>query len=401
MEEKILYFHCFSGISGDMTISALVNLGVPREYLLNELKKIPLEGYHIQFAEDQKMGIWGLRTDVILADHDHEHHHDHDHHHQHEHRNYAAIKEIFARSGLSEAVKSRALDIFARVAEAEGKIHNRPADQVHFHEVGAVDSIVDIAAAAICLDYLKPDRIYCSTIELGGGFVKCAHGLMPVPAPATLEILRDAPVRTGAVPFETTTPTGAAILASVVDRYTDSLSFRPERVGYGIGHRDTDIPNVLRITWGYQSSAVQESVEAVMMECNIDDMNPELYAPLLDRLFEKGVYDAYLTPIIMKKGRPAVKVSILASPERESELGHLLLSETSSFGFRTYRVMKQDRPRKTEERESSLGPVRVKTLYSGGKKVKSKLEFDDCLRISREKNLSLPEVYRILGGELL
>ncbi|MDC7239614.1 MAG: nickel pincer cofactor biosynthesis protein LarC, partial [Spirochaetales bacterium] len=326
-----------------------------------------------------------------------------DHSHSHDHRNFADIKALFQQSSLSDKVVERALAIFSLVAEAEGKIHNKAADQVHFHEVGAVDSIVDIAAAAICLDYLNPAAVYCSSVELGGGFVKCAHGLMPVPAPATLEILKGVPVKTGAVPFETTTPTGAAILAASVDRFTDSLSLTPIKTAYGVGHRDTDIPNVLRVSLLSENEEVikDKSTEAVLMDCNIDDMNPELYSPILEKLFEKGVYDAYMTPIIMKKGRPAVKLTILAPLELEAVIGTMILRETSSFGYRTSLVKKQNLDRNVEIRGSSLGEVRVKTLYSGEEKIKSKLEFEDCLKVSREKNLSLPEVYRILTGELL
>ena len=310
MSEKILYFDCFSGISGDMTMAALVELGVPEDYLKEELKKINLSGYHLHFKKDQRKGIFGLRADVHLHDdhhnhHDHDHHdhdhHDHDHHHDHVHRTFDDIKKLFESSGLSEKVNSTSLKIFRLIAEAEGKIHNKPADEVHFHEVGAVDSIVDIAAAAICLDYLNPDRIICSPLELGGGTVKCAHGVFPVPAPAALEILKGIPVKTGAVPFETTTPTGAAIMAACADEFTSSPAFQPEKIAYGVGHRDTEIPNVLRVMIARKTPENKEK-DAVLLECNIDDMNPEFYEPLIEKSLKAGAYDTFLTPIIMKKG---------------------------------------------------------------------------------------------------
>ena len=400
MNKKILYFDCFSGIAGDMTIAALVGLGVPGDYLISELTKLPLEGYRIHFIPDERKGIHGLRADVILEEHSpYAHNHMKNHH-----RTFRDISEIISNSTLSENVIKTSLSIFQLLADAEGKIHGKPAEEVHFHEVGAIDSIVDIVATAVCLDYLKPDRIFCSTIELGGGFVKCAHGIMPVPAPATLEILKGIPVKSGAVPFETTTPTGAAILAACVDEFTDNWNFTSLKIAYGVGHRDTDIPNVLRVIMAEEtvqpslSSSVPE--EAVVLECNIDDMNPEFYTPLMDRFLEAGASDVYYTPIIMKKSRPAVKVSVLAPADIESTIGEIIFRETSSFGYRRTIVGKAALERVFEEKETSLGRITVKTALFDGKKLKSKVEFEDCLKISRKKGLSLPEVYSRINGEL-
>jgi len=238
---KILYYDCFAGISGDMHLGAMIDAGVDPEHLLNELKKLPLDGYKVKITRDQRKSIEGTRVDIIVEgghvhhhhhnddhhhghDHDHNHHHHHhheEHPHHHEHRNLADIKKIISESGLPEETKTRAMKMFLLIAEAEAKIHGVSVDEIHFHEVGAVDSIVDITGAAICLEYLKPDRILSSTIELGSGMVKCAHGLMPVPAPATAEILKNIPVKIGSTPHEATTPTGAAILAANVDEFTD------------------------------------------------------------------------------------------------------------------------------------------------------------------------------------
>lgn len=287
---RILYYDCFSGISGDMNLGAMIDLGVDKDYLISELSKLNSEGeYKIEVRRDSRKGIEGTKVDVILNgnhghhehihgddhqhshEHNHEqshehshehghghsndhennqghdhHHHCHDHHH-HVHRNLKDIQDMINSSSLSENVKKLSLNMFMKVAEAEAKVHGKPLYQVHFHEVGAVDSIVDIVGAAICLDYLKVDKIMASSVELGGGFVKCAHGLIPVPAPATVEILKGIPVKLGIVPFETTTPTGAAILAANVNEFTDIKEFTIEKIGYGVGGRDIEIPNVLRV----------------------------------------------------------------------------------------------------------------------------------------------------------
>ncbi|SHJ76658.1 nickel pincer cofactor biosynthesis protein LarC [Paramaledivibacter caminithermalis] len=259
---KILYYDCFAGISGDMNLGAMIDLGIEKEYLINELLKLKIEAeYDIKIEKRSKNGIHGTKVDVILNnsfmdnhgnEHQHEaHHHSHVHSHQnthnHAHRNLKDIEEIIKTSDLSEAVKELSLDMFMKVARAEAKVHGKDLYDVHFHEVGAVDSIIDIVGAAICIDYLKPDKIMASPIEVGGGFVRCAHGFMPVPAPATTEILRNIPIRSDIAPYEMTTPTGAAIIASNVDEFKDKLDFTIEKIGYGLGSRDLDIPNVLRV----------------------------------------------------------------------------------------------------------------------------------------------------------
>ena len=294
--KKILYYDCFAGISGDMNLGALIDIGVSPDFLIGELKKLKLEGYEIQISTQQRKGITGTQVNVILTGdehgrghdcehghihgHDHSHGHDHHHHHHHGsksiferlkrriipeyykaiegahdhseghhdgHRNLHDIEKIICDSALSDKVKSMSMDIFRLIAQAEAKIHGKPIDEVHFHEVGAVDSIVDIVGAAICLEYLAPDRIISTPVEMGGGFVNCAHGRFPVPAPATLEIMKGKPMKIGAVPFEMATPTGVAILAALANEFTDKPAFTILKTGYGIGHRDTEIPNVLRV----------------------------------------------------------------------------------------------------------------------------------------------------------
>ena len=251
----ILYYDCFAGISGDMHLGALLDLGVEEKWLKNELAKLPLEGYELVIQKDIRKGISGTRVDVLTgsgAHHDHEGHH-HKHAHKKEghdaHRTYGEIKQLIGDSSLRDDIKQLSIKIFEKVAVAEAKIHNKAVDDVHFHEVGAVDSIVDIVGAAICIRALAPDKIMASTVELGGGSVVCAHGIYPVPAPATAEILTGIPVRKGTVDFEATTPTGAAILASCVDQFTDAFTLKINRTGYGIGHKDGELPNVLRVHW--------------------------------------------------------------------------------------------------------------------------------------------------------
>ncbi len=241
---NILYYDCFSGISGDMNLAAMMDLGVPKEYLVEELKKLDInDEYELNITKEVKNGISGTKVNVDLKSH---HHHDeHNHHH---HRNLKDIEDIIKTSDLKEKVKNLSLNIFKIVAEAEAKVHNKELYEVHFHEVGATDSIIDIVGAAVCCDYLDIEEIFCSTVEVGSGFVHCAHGVLPIPAPATVEILKDVPIRKGSVPFEATTPTGAAILKSLVKQFTDREEFKILKVGYGIGHKDFDkIPNVLRV----------------------------------------------------------------------------------------------------------------------------------------------------------
>ena len=242
---KILYYDCFAGISGDMNLGAMLDIGVDKDHLVNELSKLNMNHeFEIKTSKELRKGIEGTKVDVVLK---HEHEHEHEHHH---HRNLKDIENIINSSSVNDNVKALSLSMFKKVAQAEAKVHGKPVYEVHFHEVGAVDSIVDIVGAAICLDYLKADKIICSPVELGAGFVKCAHGIMPVPAPATVEILKGIPVKSGIVPFETTTPTGAAILAVNVHEFSDMKDFIIEKTGYGIGSRDTDIPNVLRVYLG-------------------------------------------------------------------------------------------------------------------------------------------------------
>jgi len=440
MKMKILYYDCFSGISGDMNLGALLDLGIDEKYLIEELNKLNLNGYEIKVSRDSRKGIEGTKVDVILQEHNHCHDyagdaHNHEHcrdgneighshkhknnnhrHSEHKHRNLKDIEEIIECSELSAQVKELSMKMFIKVAEAEAKVHGKPLYEVHFHEVGAVDSIVDIVGAAICLSHLNVDKIMSSSIELGGGFVKCAHGLIPVPAPATVEILKGIPVKLGAVPFETTTPTGAAILATNVDEFKDDKNFIINKIGYGIGNRDTEIPNVLRVMLVEEvdKSVIhrnkseeihnienENEIAQEIIECNIDDMNPELYEYIIDKLFSKGALDVYLTPIIMKKGRPSVKLSVLCKLDEVEKMKQVLFKETTTFGIRSFKVHKTMLERKFTKVKTSYGEITVKEAYYKGEKIKSKLEYEECKKIAQSVGTPISEVYEKLKNEII
>jgi pyridinium-3,5-bisthiocarboxylic acid mononucleotide nickel chelatase len=385
---KILYYDCFSGISGDMHLGAMIDIGVDQDRLLGELKKLDIDPYEIRITKDQRKGIGGTKVDVILSDKQ-----------EHHHRSFRDISELIEESGLSHNVITLSLKIFTTIAQVEAKIHGCAVDDVHFHEIGAVDSIVDIVGAAICLEDLNVDRIFSSPVQVGGGFVTCAHGRLPVPAPATVEILRGIPIKSGLVPFETTTPTGAAILVTTVDHFTETINFTPRKIGYGVGHRDTDIPNVLRIYLGdmaeeaFKDDDDGEIRDAVMIECNIDDMNPELYDDVMEALFEKGAHDVFLTPVIMKKSRPAVKISVLCGEEERKTIETTLLLRTSTLGVRTSKVTKTMLKRDFSKISTKYGEITVKNAYYQGKKIKSKPEYETCKKLAREKGVTVQDIY--------
>ncbi|NLM20515.1 MAG: nickel pincer cofactor biosynthesis protein LarC [Peptococcaceae bacterium] len=445
---KVLYYDCFSGISGDMNLGALVDLGVDREYLLEQLSKLNLDdNYQINFRREERKGIVGTRVEIIVDEqkfqdesskhklnnenlhayqdvyknlhhdlhhknHDIKHDHAHDNHHNHSHdnlhektsRNLPEIEKIIKESDLSLEVKNRSIKMFELLAQAEGAVHGVGKDKVHFHEVGALDAILDIVGAAICLEYLQVDRIISSSVELGGGFISCAHGLLPVPAPAVVQLLQGVPVKTGRVKFETTTPTGAAILAANVEEFSDRQEFIIDKVGYGVGQRDLEIPNVLRVYLGTYSeehkarSAKGNRSLNYMLETNLDDMNPEYYEFVEERLYSAGAIDIFKTPIIMKKSRPGVKLSILTTAERAKAVEEVIFKETTTIGLRKYPVEKRMIPRTTKVLETQYGPVAVKYSYYNGQAIKAKPEYEDCKRIAREKGIALAEVYQEINS---
>jgi hypothetical protein len=395
---KILYYDCFAGISGDMNLGAMIDLGVDPEVLREELRKIEIGSYEIRVKRDHRRGIFGTKLDVILPSGEGT-----PAAHGHGHRSFKDIAGLIEKSIFSDGVKSTSLNIFAKIARAEAKIHGHSIDEVHFHEVGAIDSIVDVVGAAICFEVLKVDKIISSPVQVGGGFVKCAHGMLPVPAPATAEILTGIPIRSGLVPFETTTPTGAAILAATAGRFADRIDFTPLNIGYGIGQRDTDVPNVLRVFLGEMADEERdqdvEVKEASLMECNIDDMNPEMYEGVVERLFEKGALDVYLTPIIMKKSRPAVTISILCDAEHRRGIEEVLWLHTSTFGLRVNKISKLMLRRDVTTVKTRYGDLCVKNAYLRGERIKWKLEYEDAKRLAKEKGVSIKAIYDSLLSE--
>ncbi|WP_320007258.1 nickel pincer cofactor biosynthesis protein LarC [Maridesulfovibrio sp.] len=429
---NILYYDCFSGISGDMNLAAMIDLGVDPEVVKTELAKLGIEDeFSLKISRDSRKGIFGTRVDVELAHahhhnhdgehtqphghsheehthcgHHHEHghghghsHHDHNHSHHHEHRNLKDIEEMISSSSLSNKVKATSLAIFKRVAEAEAKIHGSTLYEVHFHEVGATDSIIDIVGAAVCFHELEIDAVWSSAIELGGGFVDCAHGKMPVPAPATSEILAGKPTTQGAVPKETTTPTGAAILAELVDNFSESPRMIVQKTAYGIGHRDNEIPNVLRV----QLAKVEEQASSLpmvpsrMLQCNIDDMTGEMLGAALEQLMEDGAMDVHFTPIVMKKNRPATTLSLLCSAEDEEKFKRLIFKHTTTLGIKSIDIEKTVLGISFDKLETPLGTVTMKNAILDGKIVRSKPELEDCRALAKQHGIPLSEVYLQIG----
>lgn len=376
---RALFYQPSCGISGDMHMAAMFELGVPQTLVREELARLPLaDQYQIDVAPAEKMGISGTRVAVGTSE-------------QHHHRHHYQIVEMIKGCGYAPGVERRALDIFERIAVAEAKIHNVPVAKVHFHEVGAVDSIVDIVAAAVCLEHLNVDRVYCNPVEVGAGHVNCAHGRFPVPAPATQELLTGVPCSYGGVQGESTTPTGAAILRATVTHFEPPAAFAPARIGYGIGHKDFELPNVLRVALGdvseqepapianTASTPIEQNTHYrhYKIEANIDDMSPEAFEPLLQSLFEAGAGDAWCTSIVMKKSRSATCLSVIADSSRVNALADLVLNQSTTIGLRILPFEKRILRREELVIDTSHGPIRVKrvTLPNGDTRWKS--EHDD------------------------
>ncbi|EKO40982.1 MAG: TIGR00299 family protein [Solidesulfovibrio magneticus str. Maddingley MBC34] len=338
-------------------------------------------------------------------DHGHGHGHGHDGSHGHApHRNLAAIEAVIRGSSLSEPVKDTSLAIFRKVAQAEAKVHGKLVDEVHFHEVGAVDSIVDIVGAAICFHALGVDAVWASPVELGGGFARCAHGLMPVPAPATTEILAGVPTTRGGTPHEATTPTGAAILATLATRFTATPALTLEQTAYGIGHRQTERPNVLRVHLATaeapDASAPQAKApnEARLLVCNIDDMTAEALGVAMDVLMEHGAMDVHFTPILMKKNRPGTTLSLLCAADDEERFKDLIFRHTATLGVKVLRLEKTELDRTFSRLETPLGPVTMKHAARNGVRLRSKPELEDCRELAKHHGLSLAEVQAVVAG---
>jgi len=389
MTEPVLVYDAFAGVAGDMHLGALVDLGVPEDWLRDELARLPVsDEFELRLEPGAKQGIHGTRATVRLASP------------SPPERHLADIEAIVRDAGYGSDVEDAVLAMFRTIAEAEAAVHRCEVEAVHFHEVGATDAIVDLTAAALCLAHLAPRRIYCAQLELGGGTVRCAHGLMPVPAPATLAILKGVPWRSQGVDGEATTPTGAAILRQAVDEFRAPSPFVCRRIGYGIGHRDFERPNVLRVMLGEASGTTPGAETAVELHCNLDDMSPEAFEPLFEVLFAAGARDVFLTPVTMKKSRPGNLLTVLCEPSLAPRLRDLLFAHSTTIGVRELPVARTVLDREQLEVETSLGQVSVKRvrLPDGGSRFKP--EHDDVARLARDHGLPYPEAARRLDAEI-
>jgi pyridinium-3,5-bisthiocarboxylic acid mononucleotide nickel chelatase len=379
---KILYYDCFSGISGDMNLGAMIDLGIESEFLKSELDKLHLEGWELIAAKDQRHGIHGTKVTVRQT------------RHEHSHRHLSDIRKIINNSALDPGTKELSMKIFMKIALAEASVHKLDVEEVHFHEVGAIDSIIDIVGAAICFNALNVGKVYVSPVELGSGFVDCDHGKLPVPAPATAEIIRGIPVKKGGVDFEATTPTGAAVISVLGTDFGLEPSIKIEKTGYGIGHKEHPlVPNLLRVFLGETVQTPESGHEALHLECNIDDMNPEFFDYISERLFLSGASDVFLSNIMMKKGRPGVVLNVICETGKAESLKNIIFTESTSLGIRTFPFRKDTLARKFEKIKTIYGEVTVKRSYYNGTEVSSKPEYEDCKLIASRDGIPLKEVY--------
>ena len=375
---RVLYFDCFSGISGDMTLAALLDLGLPQEKLRQELAKLGVGNFSLEIFRGSRGGIAALGLEVKVGPQE-EHH-----------RHFSDIRKMIETSILSQSIKEKSLSIFQHLAEAEARVHGQRLEEVHFHEVGAVDSIVDIVGTAIGIDHFAPERIVSSELPMGRGFVRCQHGRLPVPAPATLEILKGYPIKNVDVEGELVTPTGAAIVAALSSGPSSWTNMKIDRIGYGMGRSDfPDRPNLLRLILG-ETVETYSSDRVAVLEANIDDMNPEFYDFLMELLFERGALDVSLSPLQMKKNRPGTLLRVIVEEKGADALSEVILRESTTLGVRSYPVSRKKLPREMREVETRYGRVRVKV--SG--ELRFQPEYEDCKRIALEKGVPIQEVYQ-------
>ncbi len=392
---KIAYFDCFSGASGDMILGALMDAGLSLEVLKKELAKLHLSHFDLQVKKILKKGIGGSQALVILEE---DHHHHDDHHPQHRHLH--DIKEIIGKSDLEEPVKERSIKTFTRLAEAEAKVHQTSIENIHFHEVGAMDAVIDVVGSVAGLAAMGIEKIYCSPLHVGAGTVTCAHGTLPVPAPATAELVRGKPIYSTGVQGELLTPTGAAILTTLSAGFGSLPAMTVEKIGYGAGTSEPAIPNLLRVIIGeapYEKDETEktsgyETDQVAVIETSIDDMNPQIYDHLMQRLLGMGVMDTFLTPLQMKKNRPGTLLTVICRPDRLGGVSDFIMRETTTIGLR-WRVDNRIKAHRTiQEVQTRYGPVRFKTGRVGDEIVNAFPEYEDCRHLSLEKNIPLKDV---------
>ena len=391
---KVLYFDCSSGISGNMTLGALSELIDDPDYLVNELKKLNVDGYHIHISKEKKNGITGTYVDVHLEhEHHHDHKHEHVHHHHHEHRNLFDVNKIIDESEIDEKAKDLAKRIFLRVAKAESKVHNESLENVHFHEVGAIDSIVDIIGTAILLCKINPDVIYSSVVNDGYGFIECAHGMISVPVPATSEIFAasNAITRQIDVDTELVTPTGAAIIAEIASEFTTMPAMNVQKVGWGTGTKDLVIPNVLKVSLG----EIKKKNEIIVMETNIDDCSGEMLGFVMEQLLDQGALDVFFTSIFMKKNRPAYRLTVVCNEEKMDLLQKVIFTQTTTIGIRYRKEQRTVLKRQIKEIETPLGKLQVKEVEIDGEK-RCYPEYESAKKLALKHQRSLQEIYHLV-----
>lgn len=410
---RIGYIECFSGISGDMFVGALVDAGVPVAALEEAVRALDV-GARLEVSKVMRNGIAATKVDVWVGDqkeepgipHEHGRHYGHGDtqagmpvphsHGPHSHgRSLSEIREIISAATISDGAKHRALAIFQALGEAEAKIHNATIEKIHFHEVGAVDAIADIVCAAVASEALGVDEWICSPINVGGGAIECAHGRLPVPAPATVELLKGAPVYSSGISKELTTPTGAAIVKALASRFGPVPTFKIQATGYGAGGRDLPgQPNVLRVTVGESLGPVEEAVPETVsvLEANLDDLNPQVFGYAMDRLMDAGALDVFGTPVQMKKGRPGMLLTVLARTEDTQRLAKIIFAETTTLGIRMRDERREVLARRCEMVKTQWGEVRMKVANLNGTVSNYAPEYEDCRRIASEKGVPLKTV---------
>ncbi|MCB9385206.1 MAG: nickel pincer cofactor biosynthesis protein LarC [Bryobacterales bacterium] len=385
---KIAYLDCFSGIAGDMLLGALIDAGVPADALRAEIAKLNLDGVEVKADKCVRKGITGTDVQVITG-------------HDHAHRHLSTIEKIIDGSALAAGVKERSKRIFRNLGEAEAAIHGVSIEKVHFHEVGAIDAIVDIVGACVGLDLLGVEKLYCSPLNLGSGTVKAAHGVMPVPAPATAALVKGLPTYSDGPAVELTTPTGAAIVSTLATGFGPMPAMRIEAAGYGAGDKDfPDRANMLRLVVGEASSAT-ESTEIFVIEANVDDMSPEWAGYVRGQLLDQGALDVALTPVFMKKDRPGYQIQVLAKPEDRDRLGDLMLAETTTLGIRYYPAQRRVLERAWKTVSTLYGDVRIKVASDAGVIRNFAPEFEDCKKLAEAKKVPLKMVWQQANFEYL
>jgi uncharacterized protein (TIGR00299 family) protein len=415
---KVLYFDCFAGAAGDMILGALLDAGVPFDELKRALGSLAMQGWDVSMDRVLKTGITAVKFSVhetshAHASHVHEVHGVHHVHgvHDHGHRPLNEIFQAIDRSSLSERGKAKVVKMFRRLGEVEAAIHGTSLDKVHLHEVGAIDSIIDIAGAVFALEWFNPDRIIVSPLNVGGGMVKSAHGVFPVPAPATLALLTNAPVYSSGIQKELLTPTGALILTEYADWFGPIPPMTIEKVGYGAGDRELkETPNVVRVLVGESSpvwrapalavaeseaakaTSLQTSMKVSVLECEIDDMNPQIFGVLMDKLYQAGALEVFYVAVQMKKNRPGTLLTVIAKPEHRDAMSEIVFRESTTIGVRHQELSRECLDREMVAVETPLGPVRFKVASRDGRVVNAQPEFDDLAKLSEQRGIPIKDL---------